>query len=73
MLSVRTANCTVYALFLLHPKVNMTHLLAGHASNSISAALGMAVAAKKNGENTPAMSLLVIGDGSMSGGLALKD
>ncbi len=43
----------------------------GHASNSISAALGMAVAAKKNGENTRHV-VAVIGDGSMSGGLAFE-
>lgn len=43
----------------------------GHASNSISAALGMAVAAKKNGENNRRV-VAVIGDGSMSGGLAFE-
>ena len=43
----------------------------GHASNSISAALGMAGAAKKNGENTRHV-VAVIGDGSMSGGLAFE-
>jgi len=43
----------------------------GHASNSISAALGMAVAAKKKGENTRHV-VAVIGDGSMSGGLAFE-
>ena len=43
----------------------------GHASNSISAALGMAVAAKKNGENNRHV-VAVIGDGSMSGGLAFE-
>ena len=43
----------------------------GHASNSISAALGMAVAAKKNGENNRHV-VAVIGDGSMRGGLAFE-
>lgn len=43
----------------------------GHASNSISAALGMAVAASKKGENNRHV-VAVIGDGSMSGGLAFE-
>ena len=43
----------------------------GHASNSISAALGMAVAAKHKGENNRHV-VAVIGDGSMSGGLAFE-
>ncbi len=43
----------------------------GHASNSISAALGMAVAAKKHGEDDRHI-VAVIGDGSMSGGLAFE-
>lgn len=43
----------------------------GHASNSISAALGMAVAAKKHGEDNRHV-VAVIGDGSMSGGLAYE-
>lgn len=43
----------------------------GHASNSISAALGMAVAAARNGENDRHV-VAVIGDGSMSGGLAFE-
>ena len=43
----------------------------GHASNSISAALGMAVAAKKHGEDKRHV-VAVIGDGSMSGGLAFE-
>jgi 1-deoxy-D-xylulose-5-phosphate synthase len=42
----------------------------GHASNSISAALGMAVAAKMKGENRKVVA--VIGDGAMSGGLAFE-
>lgn len=43
----------------------------GHASNSISAALGMAVAAKKTGHDDRHV-VAVIGDGSMSGGLAFE-
>lgn len=43
----------------------------GHASNSISAALGMAVAAARNGEDDRHV-VAVIGDGSMSGGLAFE-
>lgn len=43
----------------------------GHASNSISAALGMAVAAERKGEKDRHV-VAVIGDGSMSGGLAFE-
>ncbi len=43
----------------------------GHASNSISAALGMAVSAKKLGEENRHV-VAIIGDGSMSGGLAFE-
>ena len=43
----------------------------GHASNSISAALGMAVAAQGHGEGDRQV-VAVIGDGSMSGGLAFE-
>ena len=43
----------------------------GHASNSISAALGMAVAAHQRGEDKRKV-VAVIGDGSMSGGLAFE-
>ncbi|MFI3268469.1 MAG: 1-deoxy-D-xylulose-5-phosphate synthase [Rikenellaceae bacterium] len=42
----------------------------GHSSVSISAALGMAVAAKKQGKDQKCIS--VIGDGAMSGGLAFE-
>ena len=42
----------------------------GHASNSISAALGMAVAAKVEGNGRHVAA--VIGDGAMSGGLAFE-
>ena len=43
----------------------------GHASNSISAALGMAVAAAEKGEKDRHV-VAIIGDGSMSGGLAFE-
>ncbi|MBP5799665.1 MAG: 1-deoxy-D-xylulose-5-phosphate synthase [Prevotella sp.] len=43
----------------------------GHASNSISAALGMAVAAKLEGKENHHV-VAVIGDGAMSGGLAFE-
>lgn len=42
----------------------------GHSSTSISAALGMAVAAKQKGENK--QTVAVIGDGSMTGGMAFE-
>lgn len=44
--------------------------IAGHASNSISAALGLAVSAKLNNRNERVIA--VIGDGAMSGGLAYE-
>ncbi len=43
---------------------------AGHSSTSISAALGFAEAAKRQGLNQKAVAL--IGDGSLTGGLALE-
>lgn len=43
---------------------------AGHASNSISAALGMAVASKLKGEDRKVVA--VIGDASISGGMAFE-
>jgi 1-deoxy-D-xylulose-5-phosphate synthase len=42
----------------------------GHSSTSISAALGMAIAAKYNGENKK--SVAVIGDGALTAGLAFE-
>lgn len=44
--------------------------IAGHASNSISAALGMGVASLLKNENRHVIA--VIGDGSMTGGLAFE-
>lgn len=43
----------------------------GHASNSISAALGMSVAALRKGEDNRHI-VAVIGDGAMSGGLSFE-
>ncbi len=48
--------------------------ICGHASNSISAALGMAIAAKQQDEQggESRKVVAVIGDGAMSGGLAFE-
>lgn len=45
---------------------------AGHASNSISAALGMALASSLKGESPRRSVVAVIGDASISGGLAFE-
>ena len=45
---------------------------AGHASNSISAALGMAVATRLKNESPDRKVIAVIGDASISGGLAFE-
>lgn len=45
--------------------------IAGHSSTSISAALGMAIAAQQNGE-TDKQIVAIIGDGSMTGGMAFE-
>ena len=45
---------------------------AGHASNSISAALGMAVATSLQKDQPPRNVVAVIGDASISGGLAFE-
>lgn len=44
----------------------------GHASNSISAALGMAVAQNGDNDENQSKVVAVIGDGAMSGGLAFE-
>lgn len=46
------------------------HFGAGHASTSISAALGMALARDRKGENFKVAA--VIGDGALTGGMALE-
>ena len=43
---------------------------AGHSSTSISAALGLARAAKMNGDNSKVIA--IIGDGALTGGLAIE-
>ncbi|MDE7153906.1 MAG: 1-deoxy-D-xylulose-5-phosphate synthase [Muribaculaceae bacterium] len=45
---------------------------AGHASNSISAALGMAISSAMDGESPRRNVVAVIGDASISGGLAFE-
>lgn len=45
---------------------------AGHASNAISAALGMSVATELNGDNPQRNVVAVIGDAAISGGLAFE-
>ncbi len=45
---------------------------AGHASNSISAALGMSVASRLNGDSPRRNIVAVIGDASISAGLAFE-
>src|SRR5262245_35090536 len=42
----------------------------GHSSTSVSAALGMAIAAQQRGESRRAVA--IIGDGAMSGGMAFE-
>lgn len=49
---------------------NYDSFIAGHASNSISASLGMAVASKL--ENKDNHTVAIIGDGAMTGGLAFE-
>lgn len=46
--------------------------MAGHASNSISAALGMAIADMQSPEDADRKTVAVIGDASISGGLAFE-
>ncbi len=46
--------------------------IAGHASNSISAALGMAIADKLTPGNEDRKTIALIGDASISGGLAFE-
>ena len=71
----RKVFCTNRKLGGLHPfpcpsESEYDTFTCGHASNSISAALGMAVADNLNGEKRHVVA--VIGDGSMSGGLAFE-
>lgn len=45
---------------------------AGHASNSISAALGFAIASRLKGDNPERHVVAIVGDASISGGLAFE-
>jgi 1-deoxy-D-xylulose-5-phosphate synthase len=53
------------------PESDYDTFAVGHSSTSISAALGMAVAAEK--ENTGRIVVAVIGDGAMTAGMAFED
>jgi len=56
--------------YLKRSESNFDHFGAGHASTSISAALGMAIARERKGENYKCVA--VIGDGALTGGIALE-
>ena len=56
--------------YLKRCESSFDHFGAGHASTSISAALGMALARDQRGEDFK--SVAVIGDGSLTGGMALE-
>jgi len=56
--------------YLKRSESRFDHFGAGHASTSISAALGMALARDQRGEDFKCVA--VIGDGSLTGGMALE-
>ncbi len=56
--------------YLKRSESSFDHFGAGHASTSISAALGMALARDNRGENFKCVA--VIGDGALTGGMALE-
>jgi 1-deoxy-D-xylulose-5-phosphate synthase len=56
--------------YLKRGESKFDHFGAGHASTSISAALGMAIARDMQGENYKCVA--VIGDGALTGGMALE-
>ena len=56
--------------YLKRSESRFDHFGAGHASTSISAALGMAFARDKNGDDYKCVA--VIGDGALTGGMALE-
>ena len=56
--------------YLKRCESNFDHFGAGHASTSISAALGMAIARDRQGQNHNCVA--VIGDGALTGGMALE-
>ena len=56
--------------YLKRSESRFDHFGAGHASTSISAALGMALARDRRGEDFKCVA--VIGDGAITGGMALE-
>ncbi len=56
--------------YLKRSESKFDHFGAGHASTSISAALGMAIARDRKGEKYKCVA--VIGDGALTGGMALE-
>ena len=56
--------------YLKRSESRFDHFGAGHASTSISAALGMALARDRSGEDFKCVA--VIGDGALTGGMALE-
>ena len=56
--------------YLKRSESKFDHFGAGHASTSISAALGMAIARDRKGDNYKCVA--VIGDGALTGGMALE-
>ena len=56
--------------YLNRKESSFDHFGAGHASTSISAGLGMAIARDLKGENFKVVS--IIGDGALTGGMALE-
>ncbi len=56
--------------YLKRSESDFDHFGAGHASTSISAALGMAIARDRKGETHKCVA--VIGDGALTGGMALE-
>ncbi len=56
--------------YLKRSESRFDHFGAGHASTSISAALGMAIARDLKGENYKVVA--IIGDGALTGGMALE-
>jgi len=56
--------------YLKRSESRFDHFGAGHASTSISAALGMAFARDRNGDDYKCVA--VIGDGALTGGMALE-
>lgn len=56
--------------YLKRSESRFDHFGAGHASTSISAALGMAIARDRRGENFKVVA--IIGDGALTGGMAYE-